>query len=883
MRGRRPPKIVAGDPAGETEEELRFHIEMRVRDYREAGMNEDEARAAAEQRLGDLHAVRRELEHLTEAETRSERRRDRLGTLRQDLRYGLRTLLRAPTFSAMSILTLALGIGATTAIFSLVWAVLLAPLPYPQPDRLVRVWETSPQGATRNVVSSGNVIDWQNRTRSFEALGAHRYGTSVTMTGEGDAQQVVAASMQPEVMQALDIAPALGRSLTADDAVSGDALLLSHAMWEGRFGADPGILGRRITLAEVDYTVVGVMPEEFGFPTTGIDFWVTMTDGEVAPDNRTSHNYPVLARLAPGATLESAQAEMDALTAQLAVEYPAEMTGWGARVVPLQDDITRDVASLFWVLLGGVGLVLLIACGNLANLLLARAVARRREMAVRGAMGAGRARILRQLLTESVLLALLGGAGAMIVAPLLLRALIGVAPSDIPNLHAATIDLRMLAFTGAAALGCAVIFGLVPALRLSRANVSAVLRTGRDASQSGHLRLRGSLLVAQVALSVVLLVGTGLFVRSFRALQQVDLGFEPAGLTLMEVDLPGPRYPELSAQAAFYQQLIDDVRGLPGVLAAAGTTQPPGGFGAMTFSFHIEGRVATNPNGREDDEPLHAVSPGYFEALQQELVDGRYFDERDRADGVPVVILNASLARKHFPDGDAVGHRIAFREGETPWREIIGVVDDTRLASPDRAPGETIYIPYQQKIWDWLTWTTVVVRTAPGTDAAALSDRLRTTLLAADPALPPQAIYTVESSFRANTARRTFAMTLVTGFGVLALLLSVVGLYGLITYSVARQRREIGVRMALGAAAGDVVGRVLRRSLWLTLAGAAVGVAGAAAVSRVLETLLFGVSALDALTYASTVGLVVGVALLTAALPATRAARVEPGLALRGD
>jgi predicted permease len=386
-----------------------------------------------------------------------------------------------------------------------------------------------------------------------------------------------------------------------------------------------------------------------------------------------------------------------------------------------------------------------------------------------------------------------------------------------------------------------------------------------------------------VALSVVLLVGAGLFVRSFQALQRVDLGFEPEGLTLMEVDLPGARYPDGAAQVAFYDQLLERLRGLPGVLAVAGTSQPPGASGFMTFSFSMVGGVATNASGREDDEVLHAVSPGYFETIGQPLLAGRVFDARDRSDGPPVVILNASLARKHFPDGDAVGRRLAFRAGETPWREVVGVVADTRLESPDRPPEEGIYIPFAQKTWDWLTWTTLVVRAAPNMDPASLSSSLRATLLGVDPALPPQSIHTVASAFRSNTARRTFAMTLVAGFGILALLLSIVGLYGLITYSVARQRREIGVRMALGAAAGDVVGRVLRHSLMLTLAGAAMGVVGAAAVSGVIQTLLFGVSALDAATYVATVGLVVGVALFTAAWPAVRAARVDPGLVLRGE
>lgn len=574
---------------------------------------------------------------------------------------------------------------------------------------------------------------------------------------------------------------------------------------------------------------------------------------------------------------------MTSIATQIAREHPAEMTGWGARVVPLHQDLTRNVDALFWVLLGGVVVVLLIACGNLANLLLARAVARRREMAVRGALGAARSRVLRQLLTESGVLAVLGAAGALALAPFLQRALLVVAPGSIPLLDRAAIDLRMLAFTAAAALGSVLLFGLAPAIQASRSDLLSVLRSGRDGSAAGHARLRSILLAAQVALSVVLLVSAGLFVRSFRALQGTELGFDPDDLIVMEVNLPLQRYRETPEQVSFYDQLLDRVAGLPGVRAVAGTSQPPGSADEMTFSFAIEGRVPSNPNGREDDEPLQAVTPGYFEVLGRRIVRGRAFDRNDGAGATPVVIINESLARKHWPQGDALGQRIAFRVGETPWREIVGVVEDARLQSPDRAPRPTLYIPLAQKTWSWLSWTALVARTAPGTAPVALADGLRRTLLEMDPLLPPQAITTVDAAFQENTAPRTFAMTLVGGFGTLALILSVVGLYGLITYSVARQRREIGVRIALGAHAQDVVGDVLKHTLGLTAIGAAVGVAGALVAGRFIQGLLFGVSPVDATTYLLTLGLVLVVAFLTALIPATRAARTDPVEVLAGD
>ena len=808
-----------------------------------------------------------------------------LSDIRQDIRYGARMLLRAPTFTAMSVATLALGIGATTAIFSLVWAVVLAPLPYEEPDRLVRVWEVSPRGGDRNVVSAGNVLDWQERARSFSVLGAHTFPYPVVVSGEGPAFRVDRITVQPEVLGALGAAPALGRSFVPEDADAANVVLVGHAFWQDRLGSDPDVLGRRILLEEVPYTVVGVMPEGFAFPSEGVQLYRPFRREDLDAASRVSHNYQVVARLAPGATLESAQEEMARLAEQIAGEHPREMTGWSARVVPLHDDITRNVETLLWVLLGGVGVVLLITCANIANLLLARAVARQREIALRGALGAGRWRIVRQLLTESVLLTLAGGSGAVAVAPLVMQLLIAAAPADVPLLERAVIDARMLAFTAGTALSCALLFGLTPALRLARApDLQAALRSGRDGSSAGHMRLRGALLAGQVALSVVLLVGAGLFVRSFRALDATELGFEPEGLVLMDASLPQASYPETQEQVAFYERLLDRVEALPGVASAAGSSQPPAIGSTMTYSFAIEGRVALNPSGREDDEPLHAVTAGYFEVLGQPVVSGRAFGPGDRADGAPVVILNEALARKHFPDGEAVGNRISFRPGETPWREIVGVVADVRLESPDVAPRTAIYIPFAQKSWEWLTQLTVVARAEPGYgDPAGLGAGLRDALLALDPGVPPLGIRTVEASFRENTARRSFAMTLVGGFGLLALVLSVVGLYGLITYSVARERREIGVRIALGAHASDVVGQVLRRALVLTAVGAAAGLVGAAGLSGLVAGLLFGVSPVDAITYAAAVLLMVAVALATTAAPAYRAARTDPMEAIRAD
>ena len=527
-----------GRPQGrDADEELRFHFEMRVDDYMARGLSEEDARAAARARIGDEGAIAEACDRIDRRTQRRESRRAWFGELIQDLRYGLRSLRRSPVFALVAVGTLTAGVGATTAIFSMVDAVILSPLPFAHPDRLVRVWETSPQGDTRNVVSSGNVMDWQRNTRSFEILAAHRFPYGVAMTGQGDATRVQVLDLQPELLEALGTAPALGRPLLPGDAVAGDAVLLSHRFWTSHFGADPSVVGQRITLNDLPHTVVGVMPSGFVFPSDAPDLWRPIDPDDLEPNERTSHNYADVARLRPGVSLHEAQSEMTALASAIAEAHPAEMTGWSARVVPFHADLTRNARTLLWVLLGGVSVVLLIGCGNLANLLLARAAAREREMAVRGAMGAGRGRIVRQLLTESGLLAVLGGIGALLLAPFLLRVLVSAAPPELPLVERARIDLRMLTFAAAVSFACAAAFGLAPALKLSRTDLDRTLRGIRNTVGSAQVGLRDGLLVGQVAFSVVLLVGAGLFVQSFRALNATDLGFDPDGMTVMEMDL----------------------------------------------------------------------------------------------------------------------------------------------------------------------------------------------------------------------------------------------------------------------------------------------------------------------------------------------------------
>lgn len=503
-------------------------------------------------------------------------------------------------------------------------------------------------------------------------------------------------------------------------------------------------------------------------------------------------------------------------------------------------------------------------------------------MAVRGAMGAGRDRIVRQLLTESGLLAVLGGAGALVLAPVLLGALVAAAPPDLPLVDRARIDPRMLGFAAAVSFTCAALFGLVPALRLSRTDINRALRGTRSSSGASQMRLRDGLLVGQVAFSVVLLVGAGLFVQSFRALNATDPGFDPDGMTVMEMDLPLARYGDSGQQTRLYEAVLERARAIPGIEQVAASSMTPASGQSMTFSFSIEGREASNPSGREDDEPLVAVTPGYFDVMRQTILEGRGIEAGDDADGVPVVVISASLAEKHWPEGDALGRRITFRAGETPWREIVGIVADARLESPDVEAQPTLYIPFAQKRWSWLTWMGVMARRGDGMEPASVADGLRAAVAEVDPLLPPESIVTLEDRFRASVARRAFAMRLVTGFGLLALALSLVGLYGILGYTLGRQRKEIGLRIAMGAERGHIVRRVLGRSLGLTLVGATIGVVASAGLVRLVENLLYGVSPTSPGVYAMTVVMVAVVAAATALGPATRAASADPLEALGG-
>ncbi len=872
--------------ADEVDAEVRFHIEARIDELMAEGLDRDEAERRAVAEFGDVEGARRALAREARRTERRARVADWFLEFLQDVRYGWRKLASRPGFAAVAVLTLALGVGANTAIFSVVNAVLLRPLPYPEADRLVRVWEVSPRGDDHNVVSRGNFMDWRDGARSFDALGAYSAPVSVGLAGpEGEPVRVSASVVTPDVFRVLGVSALVGRTFTTGEGVPGsdDVVVLSHRIWRRRFGGDPGAVGSTLTVNDAARTIVGVMPPGFEFPSATVDVWVPWALDEAARGNRRSHNLNVIGRLAPGVDIEEARSEMTAFAARLAQDYPQYMEGWDVNVQPFRADLVRGVRPLLYLLLGVVVIVLLIACANLANLLLARAMAREREVAIRGALGAGRARLIRQFLTEAGLVALLGGALGFALTVGGLDLFVALAPSDIPLLDDTRVDLVVFGFALGVTSLATLLFGLVPALRVTSTNPQTTLRGAGERGGGGrHARLRSGLLVAEVALSAVLLIGAGLLLRSFQQLQRVDYGFDPARLLLTTVNLPSARYGSTPQHIAFFETLTERANGLPGAVSAAGTSDPPGGGLPMTFSFAIEGRPAPGPSGREDPVPLRVVTPGYFQTLRVPLLSGRVLDERDDADAPPVLVINESLARRHWPNSDPVGQRISFQRENLPeWWTIVGVVGDVRVYSADEPGTPALYMSYAQKRWDWLDWMSVVVRTRG--EPRGLADELRGAIRSLDPALAVGRIETVRERYAAGESRRRFAAVLLGAFAALALILGTVGVYGVLSYSVAQRTREIGVRIALGARRATVASSVVRQGLNLALAGVAIGLGFAFILSRFLETLVYGITTRDTVTFAAVPLLLVAVAALAAYLPARRATRIDPMRALRTE
>jgi len=886
---RRYLRLRGADVRADVADELEFHIDMIAARHVANGVSPDEARARARTEFGDMERARRLCEDIGAEQERRHEWSELLDSVRKDVRFAVRSLRRAPGFTAAIVLTLALGIGASTAIFSIVRGVLLRPLPYADPARLVRIWEVSPRGDDHNVASIGNYASWRSAAKSFSVMGAHGAPHGVSYVGDGDPTQITVVEATPSLMQTLGARAALGRSFVPDDATGdGRIVVLSHQFWQRRFGLDRGVIGRRLMFNGVPHSVIGIMPEEFEFPAAGVDIWRPVTDDQIDSNERRSHNWLVVARLAPGATITSARAEMRSITGGLAREYPQYMTGYGTNVVAMGDDLVVRVRPLLLVLMAGATLLLVVACANIANLLLARAVSRRREMAVRGALGAARGRLLRQLLTESLVVALLGGALGVGAAAVLTRALLALAPSDIPRLTAVHMDGSVLAYALVSTIVAGLLFGLAPAVRLLAADrfrgqsLQLALRASGDRAGSGRTGpTRSLLLVGELAISLVLLTGAGLLLRSAQRLGRIDYGYRTDGLVTASLDLPHARYDSTARHVQFYDRLLERVSDLPNVSGVAGTTESLGATGETTFSFAVEGRPSRNASGREDPQPLRVVAGDYFRVLGIPLRRGRAFTAADRAGGPPVVIVNESLARLHWPDRDPVGARISLVGPSGPWLQIVGVVGDARTTAADEAAAPAFYMPFAQKRWSWMTWLTLVVRTNGTGDTTSLGSALRGAVRQLDPELPVHRVATVHQLYRESIARRRFATVLSGAFAVAALLLGMVGMYGVLSYGVVQRRREFGIRIALGARAAQVTSVVVREALVLAAIAVAIGSVAALALTRLLSDLLFEVSPTDPATFVTVAALVAVVAGLASWVPARRATRIDPASTIR--
>jgi putative ABC transport system permease protein len=800
-------------------------------------------------------------------------------TLWQDVRFGLRLLWKRPGFTAVALAVLALGVGANTAIFSVVNAVHLRPLPYPGAERILAFDGVNPsKGIEESNMSAPDFADWQAQARSFEAMSLYTEGGS-NLTGGTEPERVTAAWVGADFFRVIGVGAARGRALLPEDDRPGGspAVVISHGLWQRRFGADPAAVGRTVEMGGRNWEIVGVMPADFDFPQRA-QLWGPL-QLDVAKEPRDNRSYNVLGRLREGGTLEAAQAEMDAISARLAASYGVTNAGWGVDLDPLKEELVGELKATLFMLLAGVGLLLLIACANVANLLLARASGRRREVALRLALGANRWRVARQMLTESVLLSLAGGALGACVSVWLTDLLVALAPADTPRLSEASADWRVLLFAAGASVLTGVVFGLAPAWQASRYDLNESLKEGGRGVHGGRSRARSALVVAEVALSLLLLVGAGLLVKSFARLQAVNPGFDPEGVVTMRVSLPGARYREPARRAEFYAALMEQLKAIPGVESAGATISLPLGGSNISVgrSFIREGRPETPEESQ--NASYSVITPDYFRAMRVPLRQGRVFDERDQTESAKVVVVNEAFARKAFPGEDPLGKRIRIWRDEKFLREVVGVVGDTKPDALDAKDAALqMYVPHRQDAgWGGLS---LVVR-AQGAQPESLVGRVREEVRALDRELPVYDVKTLQQVVANSTAYRRVSMSLMAGFACAALLLAGVGLYGVVSYSVAQRTREIGVRLALGARASDILGLVVRQGMLLTLAGLAVGAAGAFALTRLIAGLLFGVSAADPFVYVVGALLLAAVALVACLVPARRATKVDPMVALR--
>jgi putative ABC transport system permease protein len=858
------------------DEEVRAYVEMLAAERVAAGESEQEARRAASIELGGVEQVKERV--------RDVRAGVLLETILQDLRHGARALARTPGFTLAAVVALALGIGANTAILSVVEAVLLRPLPYEDPDRLVVILHRG-----ENPVSPANFADWRRQGRAFERMGAAEYWTP-NLTGADRPEKLVALRLTSEVLPMLGVRPVLGRFFLPEEEEPGREreVILSHGLWHRRFGADPKILGRQITIDGAPYTIVGVMPRGFQFApfwVTRAELWAPLALGPRV-GNREGSSLRAFARVKRGVSLGEARAEMATITARLEREYPG--TNRHVTVLPLKEKVVSDVRPALLVLLGAVGLVLLIACANVAHMLLARAAARKKEVAVRSALGASRSRMIRQLLTESLVLALGGGGAGLLLAVYGIRVLVALSPASIPRIEGVGVDGRVLLLTLAASLLTGIAFGLAPAMHASAANASDSLREGAHGSTEGirRNRLRSLLVGSEFALALVLLVGAGLMMRSFIALRAIDPGFDPKNVLTMVVSVTGSKEAPPGERALFYRQLLEAVRSLRGVQAASAINHLPLAGDIWGWPFNVEGRPRPRP-GETPNAAYRVVFPGYFRTMGIPVLRGRDIAESDDLRAPGVVVVNEWLARRYWPNENPIGKRITLDDPKesASWLTVVGVVKDAVRKNWAAAPEEEIYLPYLQNRYylenpgAHVAYLTLVVRSSA--DPAAMAPAIRDVVWSFDRNLPVSEVQTMERVVADSTAEPRFNLLLLAAFAAVAVILAAVGIYGVMSYSVSRRTHEIGIRIALGAERADVVRLVVGQGMLVALAGAGAGMAGALALTRLMASLLYGVRTTDPPTYLAVAFLLGGVALAASYLPARRATRIDPLTALR--
>jgi putative ABC transport system permease protein len=858
----------------EFDAEIQEHLRLLAERYMRQGMTPENAVLAARRQFGNTTLLREERKAMLTIPA--------IEACWSDLVYALRMLRKNPGFATAAVVTLALGIGANTAIFSVCNAVLLKPPPYSEPGRIVMLWEHR-RGGTPQTVAPANFVDWREQTRSFSEVAAIR-SSSMILIGQGEPARLKGAAVSANFLSLFGVHLTLGRNFLAeeDQPDQNHVVILSYQMWRERFGAQPDIVGRSITLNDTSHTVVGVLPPGFQFASkpsdfqarNQFDFWAPLALN-LEKLQRGTHPLRVFARLKPGVELAQAQADLNVVAANLERLYPEDNREMGITAVPLGEQLTTTVRPALAILLSAVGLLLLIACANVANLLLSRAAAREKEMAVRMALGASRRRLAQQLLTESLLLASLGGSGGFLFAWATISALSSHLPADLSRASGVTLDARILVFTGLISLSTGVLFGLAPLLQARKVNPNESLKQNARGASGNQSRMRSALVVAQMAIATILLIGAGLTAKSLWALLHVSPGFRTEQILTARVSLPRSRYPDNRRIAAFQQELLKSVQSAPGVQSAGFATYLPLSGTDNGWAFFIEGRPPL-PVGVYNVAKYRPASPGYFETIGIPLLRGRTFTFADTEDAPWVVIINQAMARQYWGEQDPVGQRLRF--GGKVWRTVIGVVGDVLHEGLDGAANAEMYVPFTQAP-NVESGPTIVVHTA--IDPKAVAADLRGAVSAIDRAMPIDQIETMEQFVSVSVAQPRFRTAILVAFSFLALVMASIGIYGVMNYLVIQRTHEFGIRMSLGATHGDVLRLVLGRATVLISLGLGLGLLGSALLVRLIAKLLYGITPLDPLTFFTVSIALSAVALSASYLPARRATRVDPMVALR--